>query len=103
MATLKHKHLSQFDLTHQFNHLFFFGDLNYRVNLDPEVSRLCITSVNSLWGGLTQEIISHAKNSNVSAIYFGDQLRGEMEKKRVFVGFGERDFLFPVVGFHFLF
>ena len=39
MATMKHKHMSQFDLTHQFNHLFFFGDLNYRVELDPKVCK----------------------------------------------------------------
>lgn len=36
---MKHKHMSQFDLTHQFNHLFFFGDLNYRVDLDPKVCK----------------------------------------------------------------
>ena len=32
MGALKHKNLSQFDLTNQFTHLFFLGDLNYRID-----------------------------------------------------------------------
>ena len=31
------KQLSTFDLTLQFHHLFWFGDLNYRVDLAAEV------------------------------------------------------------------
>ena len=38
LLPLKHRYLSQFDLVHQFHHLFYFGDLNYRVELKPEVS-----------------------------------------------------------------
>jgi phosphatidylinositol-3,4,5-trisphosphate 5-phosphatase 2 len=77
MVPLKHKNMSQFDLTHQFNHLFFFGDLNYRVPINSE------------------EIIMFAKNENLAPIYCADQLKGEMEKKKVFVGFEEAPILFP--------
>lgn len=71
MNNLKQKKLSQFDLTNQFNHLFFFGDLNYRVDMSAT------------------EIVQHAKDCNHFAIYQEDQLRKEREKKSVFVGFGK--------------
>ena len=72
MGTLKHKRLSQFDLTNQFHHLFFFGDLNYRVDL-----------------GAT-EIVEFAKQCKHYSIYQEDQLRKDKQKKKIFVGFGER-------------
>ena len=71
MGNLKQKKLNQFDLTNNFAHLFFFGDLNYRVDM-----------------GAT-EIVQHAKNSDHYAIYNEDQLRKEKEKKMVLVGFGK--------------
>ena len=70
MGALKHKQLSQFDLTNQFTHLFFLGDLNYRIDL-----------------GAT-EIVEYAKKREHHTIYTEDQLRKEREKKSVFVGFG---------------
>lgn len=30
-------HKSAYDLTHQFHHVFWFGDLNYRIDLEYEV------------------------------------------------------------------
>ncbi len=71
MSNLKQRKLNQFDLTNQFTHMFFFGDLNYRVDL-----------------GAT-EIVEYAKQLDHCAIYQEDQLRKEVEKKNVFVGFGE--------------
>ena len=71
MGALKHKQLSQFDLTNQFTHLFFLGDLNYRIDL-----------------GAT-EIVEYAKKLDHHAIYAEDQLKKEREKKAVFVGFGK--------------
>ena len=71
MSSLKQKKLSQFDLTNQFTHLFFFGDLNYRVDL-----------------GAT-EIVECAKKYDHYSIYQEDQLRKERDKKSVFVGYGE--------------
>lgn len=71
MGHLKRKKLCQFDLTNNFTHLFFFGDLNYRVDM-----------------GAT-EIVQYAKNCDHYSIYSEDQLRKEKEKKLVLVGFGE--------------
>ena len=71
MSTLKHRRLNQFDLTNQFHHLFFFGDLNYRVDL-----------------GAT-EIVEYAKREDHVSIYREDQLHKQKERKKIFVGFGE--------------
>ena len=71
MSNLKQKKLSQFDLTNQFTHLFFFGDLNYRVDLEAG------------------EIVDFAKHCDHYSIFQEDQLRKEREKKAVLVGFGE--------------
>ena len=70
MGALKHKQLSQFDLTNQFTHLFFLGDLNYRIDLSAT------------------EIVEFAKKQEHHTMYTEDQLRKEREKKSVFVGFG---------------
>ncbi len=72
MGALKHKNLSQFDLTNQFTHLFFLGDLNYRID------QLSAT-----------EIVEYAKKNDHFSIYSDDQLKREMDKKKVFIGFGE--------------
>ena len=71
MGPLKHKRLSQFDLTTNFHHLFFFGDLNYRVDLGAS------------------QIVEYAKKFDYSSIYKEDQLQKDKEKKKIFVGFGE--------------
>jgi len=77
MGPLKHRSLGQFDLTNQFHHLFFFGDLNYRVELGAP------------------EIVKYAKNFDHGAIYQEDQLQKDKEKKKIFVGFEEAPILFP--------
>ena len=71
MSALKNKKLSQFDLTDQFQHMFFFGDVNYRINISGP------------------DIVELVKKEDYYAIYSADQLKEEMDKKRVFVGFGE--------------
>ncbi|XP_064394235.1 phosphatidylinositol 3,4,5-trisphosphate 5-phosphatase 2-like [Halichondria panicea] len=78
MGALKHKNLSQFDLTNQFTHMFFLGDLNYRID------QLSAT-----------EIVDYAKKNDHFSIFSDDQLKREMEKKKVFVGFDESPILFP--------
>ena len=70
MSALKQRRLNQFHLTNQFHHLFFFGDLNYRVDL-----------------GAT-EIVEFAKREDHGAIFKEDQLRKQIETKKAFVGFG---------------
>ena len=72
MGTLKQKRLAQFDLTNQFSHLFFLGDLNYRID------QLGAT-----------EIVEYAKKFDHFSIYQEDQLKKEVDKKKVFVGYGE--------------
>ena len=71
MSALKQRRLNQFHLTNQFHHLFFFGDLNYRVDL-----------------GAT-EIVEFAKREEHVAIYREDQLRKEKDFKKIFIGFGK--------------
>ena len=73
MGALKHKNMTQFDLTNQFTHMFFLGDLNYRID------QLSAT-----------EIVDYAKKNDHYSIFSNDQLKKEMERKKVFVGFGER-------------
>eukprot|EP00731_Ephydatia_muelleri_P030204 Em0021g727a len=77
MSALKNKKLSQFDLTDQFQHMFFFGDLNYRIEHSGP------------------DIVELVKKEDYYAIYSADQLKEEMDKKRVFVGFEEAAILFP--------
>lgn len=39
-------HKSAYDLTNQFHHVFWFGDLNYRIDLQYEVSSDDLQKVN---------------------------------------------------------
>ena len=71
MGALKQRKLNQFFLTNHFHHMFFFGDLNYRVDL-----------------GAT-EIVDFAKKEDHGSIFKEDQLRKQMEQKKIFVSFGK--------------
>ncbi|XP_053895818.1 phosphatidylinositol 3,4,5-trisphosphate 5-phosphatase 2-like isoform X1 [Malaclemys terrapin pileata] len=71
------KRLSSFDLTLRFTHLFWFGDLNYR--LDMEV----------------QDILAHVNKKEFEALLAVDQLTLEREKNKVFLRFSEEDISFP--------
>ncbi|XP_007055342.1 phosphatidylinositol 3,4,5-trisphosphate 5-phosphatase 2 isoform X3 [Chelonia mydas] len=71
------RRLSSFDLTLRFTHLFWFGDLNYR--LDMEV----------------QDILAHVNKKEFEALLAVDQLTLEREKNKVFLRFSEGDISFP--------
>ncbi|XP_043347762.1 phosphatidylinositol 3,4,5-trisphosphate 5-phosphatase 2-like isoform X1 [Dermochelys coriacea] len=71
------KRLSSFDLTLRFTHLFWFGDLNYR--LDMEV----------------QDILAHVNKKEFETLMAVDQLILEREKNKVFLRFSEGDISFP--------
>ncbi|CAM4613451.1 unnamed protein product [Lepidochelys olivacea] len=71
------KRLGSFDLTLRFTHLFWFGDLNYR--LDMEV----------------QDIFAHVNKKEFEALLAVDQLTLEREKNKVFLRFSEGDISFP--------
>nr|XP_013800166.1 PREDICTED: phosphatidylinositol 3,4,5-trisphosphate 5-phosphatase 2 [Apteryx mantelli mantelli] len=71
------KRLSAFDLTLRFTHLFWFGDLNYRLNMD------------------VQDILAHVTKRDFEALVAVDQLNLEREKNKVFLRFSEGDISFP--------
>ncbi|NXE29619.1 SHIP2 phosphatase, partial [Ardeotis kori] len=71
------KRLSAFDLTLRFTHLFWFGDLNYRLDMD------------------VQDILAHITKKEFEALLAVDQLTLEREKNKVFLRFSEGDISFP--------
>ncbi|CAM9369114.1 unnamed protein product [Bubo scandiacus] len=71
------KRLGAFDLTLRFTHLFWFGDLNYRLDMD------------------VQDILAHITKKEFEALLAVDQLNLEKEKNKVFLRFSEGDISFP--------
>ncbi|KFV64586.1 Phosphatidylinositol 3,4,5-trisphosphate 5-phosphatase 2A, partial [Dryobates pubescens] len=71
------KQLGGFDLTLRFTHLFWFGDLNYRLDMD------------------VQDILAHITKKEFEALLAVDQLNLEREKNKVFLRFSEGDISFP--------
>lgn len=71
------KRLGAFDLTLRFTHLFWFGDLNYRLDMD------------------VQDILAHITKKEFDALLAVDQLNLEREKNKVFLRFSEGDISFP--------
>ncbi|NWV26492.1 SHP2A phosphatase, partial [Origma solitaria] len=71
------KRLGGFDLTLRFTHLFWFGDLNYRLDMD------------------VQDILTHVVKKEFQALLAVDQLSLEREKNKVFLQFSEGDISFP--------
>ncbi|NWS47461.1 SHP2A phosphatase, partial [Probosciger aterrimus] len=71
------KKLGGFDLTLRFTHLFWFGDLNYRLDMD------------------VQDILAHISKKEFEALLAVDQLNLEREKNKVFLRFSEGDISFP--------
>ncbi|XP_061862442.1 phosphatidylinositol 3,4,5-trisphosphate 5-phosphatase 2 isoform X2 [Colius striatus] len=71
------KRLGAFDLTLRFTHLFWFGDLNYRLDMD------------------VQDILAHLTKKEFEALLAVDQLNLEREKNKVFLRFSEGDICFP--------
>ncbi|NXM65351.1 SHP2B phosphatase, partial [Serilophus lunatus] len=71
------KRLGGFDLTLRFTHLFWFGDLNYRLDMDVE------------------DILAHVTKKEFQALLAVDQLSLEQKKNKVFLQFSEGDISFP--------
>ncbi|KAL6064788.1 inositol polyphosphate 5-phosphatase [Balamuthia mandrillaris] len=65
------------DLHTQFDHLFFVGDLNYRINLDRE------------------DVMRLIEDKDWQKLYEKDQLKEQRELGKVFNGFQEGDIVFP--------
>uniref|UniRef100_H3AZW7 phosphatidylinositol-3,4,5-trisphosphate 5-phosphatase n=1 Tax=Latimeria chalumnae TaxID=7897 RepID=H3AZW7_LATCH len=71
------KQLSAFDTTLRFTHLFWFGDLNYRLDMD------------------VQDILNHIHKKDFETLLSVDQLNLEKEKNKVFLRFNEEEINFP--------
>lgn len=71
------KGLGVFDLTNQFHHVYFLGDLNYRVE----------------WN--VQDILQHINKKDYSTLLKYDQLLQQQNEDEVLVGFSESEITFP--------
>ncbi|XP_072033461.1 phosphatidylinositol 3,4,5-trisphosphate 5-phosphatase 1-like isoform X2 [Amphiura filiformis] len=71
------KGLGVFDLTNQFHHMFWLGDLNYRIQ----------------WH--VPDIIKHIKERSFLQLLSYEQLKREQDKGDVFVDFQEEELCFP--------
>ncbi|NWI06178.1 SHP2A phosphatase, partial [Tichodroma muraria] len=97
------KRLGGFDLTLRFTHLFWFGDLNYRLDMDVQVGP-CRCQAGDRGGrgtrgvtvpSLAQDILTHIVKKEFQALLAVDQLNLEREKNKVFLRFSEGDISFP--------
>ncbi|XP_043820457.1 phosphatidylinositol 3,4,5-trisphosphate 5-phosphatase 1 isoform X1 [Dromiciops gliroides] len=73
------KKLSPFNITHRFTHLFWLGDLNYRLELPPSEA---------------ENIIQKIKQQQYSELLLHDQLLLERKEQKVFLHFDEEEITF---------
>ena len=72
------------DILHQFHHVLFFGDLNYRLNFGDQGNKE--TPSEATFKALLHEI----ESENFDELYVkSDQLRKQMEDRKVFIGFSD--------------
>ncbi|KAL7394772.1 hypothetical protein ABVT39_003826 [Epinephelus coioides] len=77
LLSLGDKHLSAFDISLRFTHLFWCGDLNYRLDLD------------------VQDILKHVSKREFEELMCADQLTRERHKRKSFLNFKEEKIAFP--------
>ncbi|XP_028911295.1 LOW QUALITY PROTEIN: phosphatidylinositol 3,4,5-trisphosphate 5-phosphatase 2 [Ornithorhynchus anatinus] len=77
LLSLGDRQLSAFDMSLRFTHLFWFGDLNYRLDMD------------------VQEILNYISRKEFEPLLRVDQLNLEREKHKVFLRFNEEEISFP--------
>ncbi|KAK5864640.1 hypothetical protein PBY51_015869 [Eleginops maclovinus] len=77
LLSLGDKQLGAFDLSLRFNHLFWCGDLNYRLDLD------------------VQDILKHVSKREFEELMCADQLTRERHKRKSFLNFKEEKIAFP--------
>ncbi|XP_053095567.1 phosphatidylinositol 3,4,5-trisphosphate 5-phosphatase 2A isoform X2 [Pangasianodon hypophthalmus] len=75
--SLGDKQLNSFDISLRFTHLFWFGDLNYRLDMD------------------IQEILNYINRKEFEPLLKVDQLNLEREKNKVFLRFAEEEIMYP--------
>uniref|UniRef100_A0A8C6XNZ3 phosphatidylinositol-3,4,5-trisphosphate 5-phosphatase n=1 Tax=Naja naja TaxID=35670 RepID=A0A8C6XNZ3_NAJNA len=77
LLALGDKQLSSFDISLRFTHLFWFGDLNYRLDMD------------------IQETLNYINRKEFEPLLKVDQLNLEKEKHKIFLRFSEEEVTFP--------
>ncbi|KAG7268786.1 LOW QUALITY PROTEIN: hypothetical protein CRUP_018341 [Coryphaenoides rupestris] len=77
LLSLGDKHLTAFDISLRFTHLFWCGDLNYRLDLD------------------VQDILKHVSKREFQELMCADQLTRERHKSKAFLNFKEERISFP--------
>uniref|UniRef100_A0A8D0QB98 Phosphatidylinositol 3,4,5-trisphosphate 5-phosphatase 2 n=1 Tax=Sus scrofa TaxID=9823 RepID=A0A8D0QB98_PIG len=77
LLSLGDRQLGAFDISLRFTHLFWFGDLNYRLDMD------------------IQEILNYISRKEFEPLLRVDQLNLEREKHKVFLRFSEEEISFP--------
>ncbi|KAM4796796.1 phosphatidylinositol 3,4,5-trisphosphate 5-phosphatase 2 [Rhinophrynus dorsalis] len=77
LLSLGDKQLNSFDISLRFTHLFWFGDLNYRLDMD------------------VQEILNFISRKEFDPLLKVDQLNLEKEKNKIFLRFSEEEISFP--------
>uniref|UniRef100_A0A8C7WFL3 phosphatidylinositol-3,4,5-trisphosphate 5-phosphatase n=1 Tax=Oncorhynchus mykiss TaxID=8022 RepID=A0A8C7WFL3_ONCMY len=77
LLSLGDRQLSAFDVSLRFTHLFWCGDLNYRLDLD------------------VQDILKHVSNREFDELMCADQLTQERHKRKAFLHFKEEKIVFP--------
>ncbi|XP_063061086.1 phosphatidylinositol 3,4,5-trisphosphate 5-phosphatase 2A [Engraulis encrasicolus] len=77
LLSLGDKQLGSFDISLRFTHLFWFGDLNYRLDMD------------------IQEILNYINRKEFEPLLKVDQLNLEREKNKVFLRFAEEEISYP--------
>ncbi|XP_051873683.1 phosphatidylinositol 3,4,5-trisphosphate 5-phosphatase 1 isoform X2 [Pristis pectinata] len=79
-VNLGDKNLSPFDITNRFTHLFWLGDLNYRVELPAQEA---------------ENIVEKIKQQQYQELLAKDQLTIEKNDKKIFLQFQEEEITFP--------
>ncbi|XP_078514745.1 phosphatidylinositol 3,4,5-trisphosphate 5-phosphatase 2 isoform X1 [Lissotriton helveticus] len=77
LLSLGDKQLNSFDISLRFTHLFWFGDLNYRLDMD------------------IQEILNYINRKEFDPLLKVDQLNLEREKNKIFFRFNEEEITYP--------
>ncbi|XP_063046606.1 inositol polyphosphate phosphatase-like 1b [Engraulis encrasicolus] len=77
LLSLGDRQLSAFDISLRFTHLFWCGDLNYRLDLD------------------VQDILKHVSKREFDELMCADQLTRERHRRKAFFNFKEEKISFP--------
>lgn len=75
---------------HQFSHIIWMGDLNYRLDLERGLPKATMMSHDEKWDLVHSAIL----RKDVRMLVQYDELRGEIEKMRAFANFCEGDIKF---------